>query len=137
MVGQCLFCSWYGVRLRRAPYLDGGPALYHVHCARVALQSPDPHDRARAAQIFRTELQQVLRTRYWAINPPNRTVNPALGIRDLSTEEFDRLCRRHLGGSGDLLKEFLPENASLRRTLCLPTQYESGEQSGAANGDEA
>ena len=51
MVGQCLFCSWYGIRLRRAPFLDGGRGLYHLHCARVALQSPDPADRALEAPI--------------------------------------------------------------------------------------
>jgi len=114
MVGQCLFCSWYGIRLRRAPYPDGGRGCYHLHCARVALHSPDPADRARAAQIFRAELARVLRTHFWEVNPPNRTVKPAAGVRELTLEEFDRLCRQHLAGPSDLLRDFLPNGVALR-----------------------
>jgi len=107
MVGQCVFCSWYGIRLRRAPYLEGGPGLYHAHCARVALQSPDAADRGRAEAIFREELPRVLRARFWELNPPTRTRCPLAGLRTLSAEEFDRLCREHLAAPGDLLRPFL------------------------------
>src|SRR5439155_25771775 len=101
-------------RLRRAPFVDGSRGLYHLHCARVALQSPDPADRARAGQIFRAELSRMLRTHFWEVNPPNRTVKPAAGVRELTPEEFDRLCRQHLAGPSDLLRDFLPRGVALR-----------------------
>jgi hypothetical protein len=126
MVGQCLFCSWYGIRLRRAPYLDGRRPLYHMHCARVALQSPDPVDRARAEQIFRAELPRVMRSRFWEVNPPNRTVSPVAAVRDLSEQEFDRLCRERLSGTGELLSDFLPDAAP--PSLPTPGSYSGGRR---------
>lgn len=91
MVGQCIFCSWYGVRLRRASYVDGG-VMYHPHCVRVALLSPDPGDRERAELIVRTETPRLARERFWEINPPNRTANPAHGVKSVSPVEVANLC---------------------------------------------
>src|SRR5688572_2526263 len=63
MIGQCAFCRWYGVRLRRTVYQEGGGARYHPHCVRVALNSPDPAERGRAEKIVREEMTRRMRDR--------------------------------------------------------------------------
>jgi hypothetical protein len=108
MIGQCIFCSWYGIRLRRARYLDRG-GRYHPHCVRVALNSPDPADRSRAEAIVKAEMPRLMRERFWEINPPNRTVNPALGVRDLGRHDLEQLCREQRFGGAERVASVLAD----------------------------
>src|SRR6185369_2561189 len=120
MVGQCLFCSWYGVRLRRAAYVEGGPVLYHPHCVRIALNSPDPSDRALAERIFKTEMPKLARNRFWEMNPPNVTVNPEVPTQELSIQECDRLCRENAMGTAETIERFLAGEPAPAAHASLP-----------------
>jgi hypothetical protein len=113
MVGQCVFCSWYGIQLRRATYLVPGPGLYHPHCVRVALNSPDPADRTRAEVIFKTEMPRLARERFWEMNLPTRTANPAVAVQTLSVDDCDQICRESRMGTAETICDLLGSERAL------------------------
>lgn len=113
MVGQCIFCSWYGIRLRRASELARGQQMYHPHCVRVALESPDPTDRGLAERILRMELPRLLRDRFWEHNPPNLTLRSGQPVQEITADDFHQVCEKESLGEGGALRNILSDRVRL------------------------